>query len=365
MKYSLLIFAISIAVLSTPAQAQVGTSTAKSIAIISVDAGGIVLDNIGMANLIRLELEKTSKYEVLDRYDVAAKLKANDFEPSEAFGKTALIEIGKKIDTDMMLTGSVQKYGSKIVFILRLIDVEQGRIIKSDVKEYIYDEDYLQMMSQVSLASLLGTAQDEELLAQLTNVAVPVVTKGQTLNLSGPRFGMQLFTGRVAERLAGAESDGGYKSSVASTVFASQHEVQYVNSGDFQALMEVIIGVNGIETNYRSPSLTLLQGLRYKGWEIGFGPVFRFSRTAQGFYNDKGEWFLADAMEAGMDYELETNIDQRGDLGLSTGLIVAVGRTFRTGHINLPVNFYYSQIPAFDSHVFGIMLGFNIAKSRS
>ena len=39
-------------------QAQPNTENYRSVAIISVDASGIALDNIAMANLIRFELEK-------------------------------------------------------------------------------------------------------------------------------------------------------------------------------------------------------------------------------------------------------------------------------------------------------------------
>lgn len=344
-------------------QAQPNTENYRSVAIISVDASGIALDNIAMANLIRFELEKAQKFEVLDKYDVEAKMKENKINPNEAFGKSALIDIGKQIGADFMLSGSVQRYGSKIIFILRMIDVQKERISRSDVNEYVYDEDYLQMMAKVSIASLLDLPGDPELKAKLTNVEKPVITDGQTLRLNGPRFGMQVIGGKVGQRLMAPESEGGYSSVNYSTVFAYQHEVQYVSSGHFQALLEIIGSINAIETKYASPSLTLLNGFRYRGFEIGFGPVFRFSRTAYGYYDYEGKWNIGE-VPVGTDFERELNIDRRGDLDLTTGLIVAVGKTFRSGHINFPVNIYYSQVPTFDSHVVGIMLGFNIARSN-
>jgi len=349
--------------------AQSNMENYKSVAIISVDATGIDLDNVAMANLIRFELEKAQKYEVLDKYDVETKMKERQINPNEAFGKSALIDVGRKIGADYMLTGSVQKYGSKIIFILRLVDVQNGRISKSDVQEYIYDEQYLQLMARVSLISLLDLPMDEDLKAKqakLTNVETPVISDGQTLRLNGPRFGMQLFTGDVASRLMAPESEGGYASNPFSTVFAYQHEIQYVSSGKFQALLEIIPAINAIETKYASPSLTLLNGFRYNGWELGFGPVFRFNRTAVGYFDNQGSWNMGPIAEedANLGYETQVNIDKRGDLGLSAGLIVAVGKTFRSGHLNFPVNIYYSGVPTYDSQVFGIMLGFNIAKSR-
>lgn len=365
MKKMVFSLALVIGLFSAKLNGQVSMEYQKSIAIVSMDVNGINLDNVAMANLIRFELEKAQKFEVLDKYDVQAKIKEKQINPNEAFGKSALIDVGREIDADYMLSGSVQRFGTKIIFILRLVDVQKERITKSDVKEYIYDEDYLQFMARVSIASLLDLEMDTELKGKLTNVEIPVITEGQTLRLNGPRFGMQYFTGSLAERLEAPEDEGGYASNSFSTVFAYQHEVQYVSSGKFQALLEIIPAINGIETKYVSPSLTLLNGFRYDGWELGFGPVFRFNRTAYGHYDAENKWQMDDRSMEETGFERIRNIDKRGDLGLSTGLIIAVGKTFRSGHLNFPVNFYYSQVPTYDSHVFGVMLGFNIARSRS
>lgn len=343
---------------------QISTGNLKSIAVVSLDSDGLSLDNAAMGNLLRLELEKVQKYEVLDRYDVANRLKDRNINPNEAFGKSQLVMVGKEIQADFMLSGSAQKFGAKIVYILRLIDVKADKIIKTDVKEYIYDEQYIQLMTRNSLASLLEIEMDEEVAAKLKYVDTPIISDGQNLRLSGPRFGMQFYSGELAERLMAPESQGGYNSTPYGTVFAYQFEYQYVSSGDFQILLESIVSINGIETSYTSPSLTLLNGFRYKGWELGFGPVFRFSRIAEGFYDNSGQWQISNGSELAPEVETYKRIDKRGDINLSTGLLIAVGKNFRSGHINLPVNFYYSQVPSINSHVFGFMLGFNIARSR-
>ncbi|PTM04800.1 MAG: hypothetical protein DA405_05940, partial [Bacteroidetes bacterium] len=166
--------------------AQVANSTLKSIAVVSLDSDGISLDNAAMGNLLRLELEKVQKYEVLDQYDVANLLKKRNINPNETFGKSQLVTVGNEIGADYMLSGSVQKFGAKIVYILRLIDVKGDKIIKTDVKEYIYDEQYIQLMTRNSLASLLGIEADSEIAAKLKYVDTPIVSDGQSLKLSGP-----------------------------------------------------------------------------------------------------------------------------------------------------------------------------------
>jgi len=337
-------------------------NTLESIAIVSIDTRDISLDNISMGNLLRLELEKTQKYEVLDKYDVNNTLKKSGIDPESLFGKSELVSVGKEIGADFMLSGSVQAFGNKITYILRLIDVKNDKIIKSDVKEYIRDENYISIMTRLSLGSLLGLEVNKEFAERLKNVEIPVVSDGQQVKLSGPRFGMQFYTGPLADRLTASEDQGGYNSSPFATVFGYQYEFQYISSGDFQVLLETIVAINGIETKYASPSLTLLNGFRYKGWDFAFGPVFRFSRTKEGYFDNSGNWNI-DLENIGS-YKEVTTIDSRGNLGLSTGLLVAVGKNFRSGHINLPINVFYSHVPNLDSHVFGIMLGFSIPRKK-
>ena len=47
-----------------------------------------------MGNLVRMELDKLQKYEVVDRYDVAYLIEKNDLKIDNCFGKICLLEIG-------------------------------------------------------------------------------------------------------------------------------------------------------------------------------------------------------------------------------------------------------------------------------
>jgi hypothetical protein len=167
-------------------KAQNSSSKLESIAVVSIDTRGLSLDNMALGNLVRLELEKTQQYEVLDKYDVANKLKERNINPNEAFGKSQLVTVGKQIGADFMLSGSAETYGNKIIYTLRLIDVNKDKIIKSDVKEYVYDEEYIQIMTRLSLASLLDLESNNEFAAKLKSVETPVVSDGQKVKLSGP-----------------------------------------------------------------------------------------------------------------------------------------------------------------------------------
>ena len=86
------------------------------------------------------------------------------------------------------------------------------------------------------------------------------------------------------------------------------------------------------------------------------GPVLRATKTAMGYYDSEGEWHLEEEADPGM-YEIVEAIDSRGTMKPSLSMIIAVGKTFRSGYLNMPVNFYFS--PRKHGHIVGISFGFN------
>ena len=50
-------------------------------------------------------------------------------------------------------------------------------------------------------------------------------------------------------------------------------------------------------------------------------------------------------------------MDSRGDYALNTGFVFAVGRTFKSGKLNIPVNLFF--IPSKHGSRAGISVGFN------
>lgn len=333
----------------------------ETVAVVSLDVSGLPYDNIAMGSLVRLELEKLQKFEVLDKYDVEYIMKKNKINPAEAFGKRQLVDVGTLLRADKMLTGAAELFGEKIILTLRLIDVQSDKIERTSVLEYVNDQEYLQRMVRSSLKDLLGLPLDKEEFDRLVNLERPVITSKSTYSLNGPRFGMQFFSGRLAERMTAPESEGGFNSNPFGTVFGYQLEKQYLTAGQFQAVVEAIFSINGIESGLFTPSLAVMHGFRFHGWEFGFGPVIRMNRTARGYYNAAGKWIKTDEVPEGSSINLIREVDSRGDVGVGASLIVAVGKTFTSGYLHFPVNLYWSPVPEYDSNIFGVMLGFTIA----
>jgi len=107
------------------------------LTILNVDSKGFNLDAQQMGNLVRLEMEKLDKYDVTDRYDIAYLIEKNNLNVTNCYGKICLVEIGEKVGSEYMLTGSVESYPNNIILSLRLINVKEQSIEKTFVQEYL------------------------------------------------------------------------------------------------------------------------------------------------------------------------------------------------------------------------------------
>ncbi len=336
-----------------------------SIAVVSIDTKGLSVDNETMSNIVRLELEKIDKFEVLDKYDVTDIVEENDIIPDQCFGKNKVIKVGTLLKSDKMLTGSAEKFGEKIIVILRLIDVSEERVETTSVMEYLNVQSEIQTMVMISLNELLGIPNDPHLVDLLINYNLPITSTKTTVNLTGPRIGATYALGDAGKRLQASKNEGGYNMFPITSMFGYQFEQQYLSSGDFQALIELIGAVNGLESGNFIPSVTFMNGFRFNntGFEFGIGPVFRLVKVSDGYYNENDQWVrLKPDEEVPAQYQnsIEEAIDHRGTLQTSLGLVVAIGRTFRSGYLNVPVNAYL--IPRKEGTVVGLSFGFNTSK---
>ncbi len=330
----------------------------KSIALISIDTKGIEITGEAMANLVRLELEKIDRFEVLDKYDVADLIVDHNLDPKTAFGKTKVIEAGGLLNSDKMLTGSAEKFGDKIIIILRLIDVKAARIEKTSVMEFLDVQKEVQTMVKITLNELLDIPNDPHLVDLLIDYNVPITNMKTNVNLSGPRMGAVYFMGENGDRLRDSKDIGGYDMFPVATMFGYQFETQYLSAGNFQALIEVVATLNGLETGKLIPSIAFLNGFRFNesGWEFGLGPVVRVSKTAEGYYDDNGNWNLINGDDS-PGYPVVERIDSRGTMKPSLSMVIALGKTYKSGYLNVPFNVYYS--PRKNGGIVGVTFGFN------
>jgi hypothetical protein len=333
-----------------------------TIGVLNLNTEGTGFCGINAGNMARHILEKMAVYEIMDKQDIKFLLKDSGQTVDHCFGKLCLIQIGRKIKADKMFGGTICQLNGKIVVSTRIIDIAGEAVEKSAILEFEPFREQTQAMLEIAIQSMFGWEIDSVLFKKLSlphqlesTFSEPYAKR---LKLNGPRMGYTLFTGKTAQRLAQPLDEGGFDAAPLMFQFGYQFETQYLNEGNYQALFEFIPMITGVDQGYFIPSLSILHGLRNNrnGWEIALGPTLSLVSEAEGFYED-GIWKLKTA-----DTQVKTQwrMDSRGSARLKSGMVFAVGKTFRSGKLNLPFNAFV--IPGNDGIRFGLSFGFNAKK---
>ena len=358
----------------------------QSIAVSMINTYKVKVDPSTASAFVRLELIKLGKYSVLDRFDMAEVSDPEKYD--ECFAKTCLTEYGRLLKVDYLVSGSIDKISNKIVVSLKLLDIKSGELIKNATHEFNDQEAEMQRMVGIVVKKLHAQESDPELVRQLSfNNEVITSSNRNTLRNSGPRIGVAYAYGTLGEFLTRNESYGGFDIFPVVSVLGYQFEAQYVGTENFSALFEFVPLVLGLEQGKFIPTIGILNGFRFgkAGWEIAFGPSFGLSKTSTGFFdtNDDGSgnnqgafgelgryWTQAGLEADGQDpegyieegYHLEKHLDSGGDLVVSTRWVIAFGRTFTSGALNVPVNIFHSSQKG--GGMFGVSVGFNVTRSK-
>ena len=374
MKTIKLIFALFALILTQSVQAQ-------TVAVAPIKTFKVYAHSSTVSKMVRMELIKLEKHNVLDQFDM---YEVEDMEKYDScFAQNCLIEYGEKLGTDYIISGSVDKIGAKIIISLKMIDVKGKKVQKTVSQEFMDKEDELQRMIGIAVAKLNGVESDADLVKslQFNNEMITSNNVGR-VNNSGPRMGLAYAHGRIGEFMTRPESQGGMDMNPIVSNLGYQFEAQYVGTENFSALFEFIPSLAGLEQGKFIPSFSVMNGFRFgqAGWEFAFGPTFGVSKKSTGFFDHEGiydgdnygkYWSRSDLQQAGFEsstsaieengYTYSSHLDARGDLKLSTRWLMAFGRTFKSGSLNIPVNVYYSSIKK--GGMLGLSVGFNITRS--
>ncbi|MFT4601822.1 MAG: TolB-like protein [Arenicella sp.] len=359
-------------------------SMAQSAAVASIQTFKIYAHSSTASKLVSMELIKLNKYTVLDHFDTQEVPDVAKYD--SCFAKQCLIEYGQALETDYIFSGSIEKLSGKIIITIKMIDVKNKSVQKTMSEQFSDNESELQRMIRVTLQKMHGIEPDPELYRQL-KFNEEVITSKNTgrINNSGPRMGVAYSHGSIEEFLTRSENRGGLDIAPVFSNIGFQFEAQYVGTENFSAIFEFIPSLNALEQGKFLPSFAILNGFRFgkQGWEFAFGPNFGFTKRSDGFFDHDGiydsspggygkYWSRQDLQSAGFDYSdsaIKENgylytptSDLRGDLKLSTRWLMAFGRTFSSGALNIPVNVFYSSVKK--GGMMGVSVGFNIIRSK-
>tara|TARA_X000000950_G_scaffold129041_1_gene161169 strand:+ start:902 stop:2053 length:1152 start_codon:yes stop_codon:yes gene_type:complete len=371
---------ILLAIISHSLSAQLQTA-----AVVSVYTQGAKISPDMAESVLRVVTTKTEQFNVIDKLDLQEIIKENEIDVSNCFGKKCLLTVGKAAKVNKVITGSIESLGKKIVVTVKILNVQSGEYDKVTVEEFINLDTEIQSMVQIVVNKALGIENSPELLNSLVYYNQPPEAPITYLKNNGPRMGLSYVIGNTAKILQAKEYNGGYNMGNPTVLsqIGYQFEGSYLSAGNFQALVEGLIFINGIEKEMFSPSFALLNGFRSSknGWEFGFGPTFRISKVSKGYYsgNVQGndnydvieDWVSVydpdyvpswawDDSTMGVRPSTTERSDSRGDIKFKTGWVWAIGKTFHSGYLNIPVNLFYSS--GREGGYVGLSMGFNIAK---
>ncbi len=339
-------------------KAQKGTSLVEkpSMALLEIDTRNTNVDNEDnpVTAIVRKELEKLDKYQVMDKYDIEYKTNTDSLKTKYCFSKICLGNLGKKLGVDKMFTGNIEVMSKQIIITFKLLDVSTNSFEKVQINEF------LQIPSEIR-NMMYGITNDITLVAKLTkkddyenSINTPYQIQ---LKSDGPRVGITVYTGEIAGILGKERKDGGYHAYPFMINFGYQFEKQYINSGNFQALVEFVPAVTGLDQGLFIPSATALLGFRNNknGFEFALGPMLNLVRKAKLYVDSNGKTELANQYTNNNDaFE---RFDSRGDYRISTSFLFAIGKTFKSGQLNIPLNFFV--VPTREGIRFGASFGFN------
>jgi hypothetical protein len=305
--------------------------------------------------------------------------------------------MGQELKVDFVACGSFDGLGNKIVVSVKIVDVKNQTIFKSSVKEFDNQEFELQRMIEIVLKEMNGISVDKVLSDKLSfkNEVITSNNVGR-INNSGPRVGVAILTGSLNEFATRSEDQGGLGIAPAVSMIGYQLEGQYVGTENFSALIEGVFNVSGLEQGQFIPSITIMNGFRFGkgGWELAFGPGFSVKTVAKGFFDKDNTFGTPDryfsetdwnnfaletygndpayqvngffqapsATSFNSNYTNKTYLDKRGTKKINTSFVFAIGRTFRAGALNIPVNLFYSSQKG--GGYAGVNVGFNVQKSK-
>jgi hypothetical protein len=171
---------------------------------------------------------------------------------------------------------------------------------------------------QVSHALLAGVLVVAAATPAMSQTTIPPVAK--TVNLSGPRFGVTSLSPGIIEKL---QTERALEVRPLISQFGWQFEKQfYSKPGGLTAVNEWVVLLGGMEQDVVLPSVSWIVGLRTsEGLEFGVGP----------------------------------NITPAG-----TAMVIAAGVTFRSGAMNVPVNF--AVVPSNAGMRVSLLAGFNFRR---
>lgn len=105
----------------------------NTVAVFNFSGRGLSNDEaLTITDRFSLELSQTKSFEVVDRNNVKALMDEQSLSQTGMVDESTAIEIGKLLAAHHIIFGSVSKFGTMYTINVKMINVETGKIVKSE-----------------------------------------------------------------------------------------------------------------------------------------------------------------------------------------------------------------------------------------
>jgi TolB-like protein len=207
-------------------------NTKLKIAVLDFNStGGISLEeSITLTNRLRSMLVKTDALIVLERGKMEEILSEQGFQQTGCTSTECAIEVGKLLNVQKMVSGSIGKLGSTYTIDLSLIDVKTAQIEKSFVRDYKGEIDgLLRVMESVSNQIAATAKGKDDRVDQATGtITINIEPRGAEIYLDGALVGSAPL--------------------VLNNIASGEHQVRIEHKG-FESLNRPVTVVDGTTTD--------------------------------------------------------------------------------------------------------------------
>jgi len=109
----------------------------ESIAVLDLEGRGISQpEAISLSDRLRAALVRTDKVRIIERGQMEAVLREQDFSLTGCTSNECAVEVGELLGVTHMVAGTIGKVGSMFTIDLRVVSVASGEIVRSISKDY-------------------------------------------------------------------------------------------------------------------------------------------------------------------------------------------------------------------------------------
>jgi len=162
-----------------------------TVAVIDFEAQGISdVEATILANRFRSELVNTNTFRVIERGQMESVLQEVGFQQTGCTSSDCMIEIGKILNVNKMIGGSIGKLGNVYTVDLRMIDVESSQILETVAEDHAGEmSDLLQVMKTIAYRFASREIEKQERPRGVGKIEISSQPDGATVFLDGKEVG--------------------------------------------------------------------------------------------------------------------------------------------------------------------------------